>query len=73
MTIDTLPPLPGKRYRYDEDGELEKQCTRCLDWWPADRDFFGAGPREAKGLHSHCLACTSERTALRRAAVSVPG
>ncbi len=60
----------GKRYRYDEDGELEKQCTQCLDWWPADRDFFGSNPRERNGLHPHCLACTSERTAMRRRAMA---
>ena len=28
--------------RLDEDGGLEKQCTKCGDWWTNDTEFFSA-------------------------------
>lgn len=39
---------------------LEKQCGRCGEWWPADREFFTTGSG-AYGLHSWCRACQTER------------
>ena len=48
--------------RLDEDGELERQCFKCEDWWPADREFF-FGYIDKKGkevLHSWCKACYLE-------------
>lgn len=29
-----------KRQRLDEDGQLEQQCIKCLEWWPADEEFY---------------------------------
>ncbi len=47
--------------RLDGDGELEKQCTKCGDWWPADNEFFfTTGTRAKKKLHSWCKACYLE-------------
>lgn len=38
----------------------EKFCTRCSEWWPADREFFHAYPSGAAGLFYCCKACYSE-------------
>ncbi len=44
--------------RLDEDGNLERRCSKCGDWWPADREFFySSGPAEKGKLHSQCKAC----------------
>lgn len=34
---------------------LEKQCSHCKDFWPADSEFFY--PAKGKGLHCYCKAC----------------
>lgn len=26
--------------RVNEDGDLEKQCSICKEWWYADREFW---------------------------------
>jgi hypothetical protein len=44
--------------RLDEDGELEKLCTRCQDWWPATTEFFYA---DGDKLTAYCKACWQER------------
>ena len=47
-----------KRERLDEDGEIERQCSKCEEWWPASAEFFYA----AKGvLHAWCKVCILER------------
>lgn len=48
--------------RRDEDGELEKHCPKCDDWWPADREFFfGYTDKEGnEHLHDWCKACYLE-------------
>ncbi len=49
--------------RLDEDGELERHCSKCGEWWPADREFF-FGYTDQKGkehLHDWCKACYLER------------
>ncbi len=28
------------RQRLDGDGEVEQQCIECLEWWPADEEFY---------------------------------
>jgi hypothetical protein len=52
--------LNSGAYRRDADGALEKRCTVCRDYWPADSEFFYAGRSESDGLHSHCKACYIE-------------
>lgn len=47
----------GKNYRLDEDGELEKMCTRCKEYWPADTEFFY---KSGDGLHTWCKACVQD-------------
>lgn len=47
-------------YRYDDDGELERRCARCRDYWPADDEFFFTGPY-ADRLHCYCKACYYEQ------------
>lgn len=44
-------------YRLDSDGALEKRCSKCRDWWPADTEFF---PVDRAGLGSWCRACRYE-------------
>ncbi len=58
--------------RLDEDGRLERHCSRCDEWWPADKEFFyTSGPYNGKGppqLHSWCKACYQEVRVKRRLA-----
>jgi hypothetical protein len=44
-------------YRLNEDGETEKQCTICDEWWYADDEFFET---KRGGLTTHCKACGVE-------------
>lgn len=46
------------KQRYDDDGDLERRCSKCGEWWPASREFFYSCGR--KGLHSWCKACVQE-------------
>lgn len=49
---------------YVEDYEqIEKRCSKCGDWWPADLEFFHRS--NGNGLNSWCKACCSERKAER--------
>lgn len=45
------------------DGETEKLCLKCGEWWPATTEFFY---RAHKGgyLRSPCKACISEQKQL---------
>ncbi len=56
--------LSKGRYQYDEDGELEKRCSRCKEFLPADSEFFGAQKSNPDGLRGHCKCCDSERKRL---------
>ncbi len=55
------------------DSALERRCSRCLEWWPATRRYFGPSPKGLLGLHARCLPCqadcSAERRAARRAAI----
>jgi hypothetical protein len=35
----------------------EKLCTRCLEWWPADREFFYRQHNVRCHLSASCRAC----------------
>ena len=37
---------------------LEKKCTKCGDWWPADKEFYNSNG--GGKLHSKCKACERE-------------
>lgn len=32
--------LASGKYQYDDDGQLEKRCSCCREYWPADSEFF---------------------------------
>lgn len=55
------PPITGKRWRMDDELGLEKQCSRCEEWWPADTEFFNHARSERGGLHVWCRACSIEQ------------
>jgi hypothetical protein len=71
MTLCLVPecPHPGpfcrwhisqsERWRNTELG-LERQCSTCDEWWPADREFFFT--------HWLCRACEYEASNVRRRA-----
>lgn len=45
------------------DVGLEKRCSMCGDYWPADTEFFHVRDRS---LSSGCRACIAEREAIKR-------
>lgn len=51
--------LANGGYRYD-GGQLEKRCSRCHDYWPADAEFFYQSKGQSDGLHIYCKACYRE-------------
>ncbi len=59
VNMDTLS-IANEREIINEDGELERQCAKCEEWWPADPEFFHRNPRHPRGLHIYCKACMSE-------------
>lgn len=52
--------LKRGRYRRDDDGVLEKKCSGCRDYWPADTEFFFSSGG-CDGLSTYCKACYIER------------
>lgn len=46
--------------RINEDGELEKQCGVCKEWWPLDSEFFSTNGTGK--LASPCRACKNDIT-----------
>ena len=55
----------NKNYRLDEDGEPEKRCSKCGEWWPADNEFFPKRDGSRGGLYSWCKACCLERAKIK--------
>jgi len=56
--------LVKETYRYDEtDDVLEKRCSTCREYWPADSEFFFTMPASYDGLHCMCKACVVESRA----------
>lgn len=43
-------------YRLGDIG-LEKRCTICCEYWPADTEFFFTAPGTPGGLLSSCKDC----------------
>ena len=60
----------GSRLLRDALYGPEKFCTRCNEWWPADREFFYPQADSAGGLFYWCKACYAEwkrgRAAIKR-------
>lgn len=53
--------LENGRYQFDLDGTLEKCCSVCKDYWPADTEFFFSNVNCVDGLGNCCKACYVER------------
>ena len=49
----------NNRYRMVDD-VIEKKCTCCHEYWPADTEFFYASNTAKDSLSSHCKACFME-------------
>lgn len=47
-------------YRKDNFNGLEKQCTKCHEFLPADKEFYFANFKMRDGLQSWCKACCLE-------------
>ena len=61
-----------QKERINEDGEKERYCPGCNEWWPADKEFFYGDGHTPRGLASQCKACYLEKKyAKRRAARGV--
>lgn len=60
--------LATGEYRYDEDGVLEKRCSHCQEYWPADSEFFYRNKSDGDGLHCMCISCNVESLHKSRAA-----
>ncbi|MBH04008.1 MAG: hypothetical protein CMP08_07775 [Xanthomonadales bacterium] len=58
--------IAAGRYRLTEPLGLEKLCTGCGDYWPADTEFFYAKRDDLAGLSSLCKACYRERNTARK-------
>lgn len=59
--------IASGKFAMDDYG-LEKLCTLCGDYWPADSQFFplrDIGPLSV-GLGSGCRACRAEMNMARR-------
>ena len=53
-TISAVRQHP--RVRETIDG-VEKYCSKCADWWPADTEFWWAQKAGLLGLFGCCKAC----------------
>lgn len=51
--------LKEGRYR-QSDGQLEKRCCACGEYWPADSEFFYLHKNGPDGLRNCCKACQNE-------------
>lgn len=50
--------------RLSAEGEIERQCRKCSDWWPLDQ--FEKSPSCRGGRSSTCHACRNEYRGARR-------
>lgn len=44
---------------------IERLCSRCGEWWPADTEFFVLSPGTAGGLATACRACRLQHSPRR--------
>lgn len=49
-------------FRLDRNGELEKRCSSCREYLPADTEFFHGNRQSGRlDLHTWCKFCVAER------------
>lgn len=66
--IDHVPDITLRKrlkrgvYQFDEHGELEKRCSTCREYWPADSEFFNRTTADPDGLHCMCKSCSADST-----------
>lgn len=75
MTIDIYTPievaqrrlvnLNAGKYRLTKTGELERVCSNCGEWFPADRLHFADAIRGDK-LNTWCRPCTRQQAKIDR-------
>jgi hypothetical protein len=53
--------LSSGRFRMTDLG-LEKLCSRCDEYYPADTEFWYYQPSSRQGLNNYCHACYREVT-----------
>lgn len=58
-------PYLGTKLRTAELGK-EKLCTKCMEWWPADGEFFHPDKGGIGGLFYCCKACYHDMKDLRK-------
>lgn len=56
--------LETGQYRYDDDGQLERRCAHCGEYWPADTEFYN---KRGTHLQSWCRACQNYHRRSRHA------
>ncbi len=52
--------------RLDPEIGMVRRCSKCGDWWPANREFFYSSGSGGRKLHSWCIACYTEWRSERR-------
>lgn len=72
MKAEEYAAAHPKRHRVDPLLGLVRQCSRCLEWWPASSEYFTPSRRgDALNLHSWCKACSAEAKQEQRGALPV--
>lgn len=62
------------KLRCSDEGELEKFCRQCQEWWPATDEFFYRSARSGN-FRSPCKACIADhrRKTWKEKPCCVPG
>jgi len=65
--MDTLTPeaRPLPPNLMETDLGIERRCSRCREWWPADGEFWSE--KRPGVFYSWCRACFAEYNVERRA------
>lgn len=69
METTVLRIYAGKPVLRLVDGETEKYCPGCYEWWPQTEEFFSF-IRTRGHYHNECKACRQAKQAARREAQS---
>ena len=53
------------KYKHTDLG-LERECSKCKEFWPADTEFWQAQKGQLDGFTSQCKACLNDTKTERR-------